>query len=234
VFGGLVKTDTTFSAAASKGNDSHQKSAAFGLECATNASNSVGLEYRYTDSTYPSALNGASNFHEDRARIYVKYLVSDKTEIDANAGYLKRDYPSRAIGAFTGDVWHVSVQWQPRDKMQIVALAWRELQAYLTADSNYYVSNGVSIAPVWTASEKINVSVLVSADKQDYIGSTIVSTGVAGPRHDKVIAEQAILNYKPVRIVTLNFSIRREQRESDIYQFTYADTLASAGITVKF
>jgi hypothetical protein len=236
LFGGVVDTDTKLSAAASRINDTSRQSGAFGAEFATNAVNTIGAEYRFTKTTYPDAGNSDSNYTEDRARAYVKYLFSEKTEIDATAGYLWRNYPSRAFGAFAGDVWRVSAQWQITEKTQLIALGWRELQAYLTQESNYYVSTGVSISPTWNATESINMNLLFSSEKQNYIGSSL---DVAGElRHDRVNAAQAGINYTPNytlwRDLTLSLSVRREQRTSDYYQFTYDDTMANAGLTFKF
>jgi len=238
IFGGVIQTDTRLSAVTSRLNDNNRKSVEVGTEFATGIQDSVGLEYRYTDTIFPNVFlpNGvavSSNYNEDRARLFLKYAISDKMQIDASAGYLKRNYANHGIGNFSGDIWRASLQWQPREKTQILAVAWRELHVYPTAESDYYVSNGVSVSPVWNASEKINLSVLFSSEKQDYLGSAPGVT-VAGPRHDKLFAEQANVGYTPVRHFTVNFSIRREQRSSNQGQFEYDDTLATIGVTGKF
>ena len=238
IFGGVIQTDTRLSAVASRENDNNQKSVEVGTEYATGSQDRFGFEYRYTDASYENALlsNGAAlspDYNDERARLFLKYAVSDKTLIDASAGYLRRDYPNHGIGEFSGDIWRASVQWQPRDKTQILAVAWRELHAYLTAESDYYVSNGVSISPIWYPSEKISTSLLLSSEKQDYIGSAPGVT-VEGSRHDKVFAEQANVGYTPVRYVTLNFTLRHEERSSNQGQFGYNDTLAMIGVTGKF
>jgi exopolysaccharide biosynthesis operon protein EpsL len=238
IFGGAIQTNTRLSDVTSRHNDNNRKSVEVGTEFATGSQDSVGLEYRFTDTIYPNVFlpNGvaiSSNYKEDRARLFLKYAISDKMLIDASAGYLKRNYANHGIGDFSGDIWRASLQWQPREKTQILAVAWRELHAYPTAESDYYVSNGVSVSPVWNASEKINLSVLFSSEKQDYLGSAPGVT-VAGARHDKLFAEQANVGYTPVRHFTVNFSIRREQRSSNQGQFEYSDTLATIGVTGKF
>ncbi len=238
IYGGAIQTNTRLSEVTSRHNDNDRKSVEVGTEFATGIQNSDGLEYRYTDTIYPNVFlpNGeaiSSNYNEDRARLFLKYAISDKMLIDASAGYLKRNYANHGIGNFSGDIWRASLQWQPREKTQILAVAWRELHAYLTAESDYYVSNGFSVSPIWNASEKINLSVLFSSEKQDYLGSASGVT-VAGARHDKIFAEQANVGYTPVRHFTFNFSIRREQRSSNQGQFEYNDTLATIGVTGKF
>jgi exopolysaccharide biosynthesis operon protein EpsL len=239
IFGGIIQTNTSLSALASKGDDSDRKSVEGGAEYATSALNSFGFEYRYTDASYPNTTvaNGAAsfpNYREDRERLFIKYGFSDKTQLNASAGYLTRDYPNHSVGAFSGDIWRASVQWQPRDRTQIVFGGWRELHAYLTADSDYYVSNGFSASPVWLVSEKINISIQLSSEKQNYVAS---STAVGPTRQDKLVAEQAVLAYAPAKFLTVNLSVRHEQRSSNAANepnFSYDDTLASVGITAKF
>jgi exopolysaccharide biosynthesis operon protein EpsL len=238
IFGGVLQANTRLSALASRPNDNNRKSVEVGTEYATGAQDSFGVEYRHTNASYPNSLlaNGVAlspDYNENRGRLFLKYAISDKTLIDASGGYLKRDYPNRGIGEFSGDIWRASLQWQPREKAQILAVVWRELHAYLTADSDYYVSNGISVSPIWFASEKINASLLLSSEKQDYLGSA-PGVSIAGARHDKVYAEQANLGYTPARYLTLNFTVRREQRSSNQGQFGYNDTLAMIGVTAKF
>jgi exopolysaccharide biosynthesis operon protein EpsL len=242
IFGGIIETDTTLSAVASKQDDSNRKAVEGGVEYATSALNSFGFEYRYTDATYPNAIvaNGAAsfpNYHEDRERFFIKYAISDKTQLNASAGYLERDYPNHSVGAFAGDIWRASLQWQPRDRTQIVVGGWRELHAYLTADSDYYVSDGFSASPVWLVSEKINISIQLSSEKQHYVVSSSGTPAVGPPREDKLVVGQAALTYAALKYMTVNLTVRHEQRDSNALNepnFSYNDTLASVGITGKF
>jgi hypothetical protein len=244
IFGGVVETDTKLSAERSRADDTSKQSAAVGAELSTSAVNTIGAEYRFAKATYPDAPNSQSNYNEDRARGYIKYLFSEKTEIDASAGYLWRSYPSRAIGNFAGDVWRISGQWQATEKLQLILQGWRELQAYLTNENNYYVSNGVSFAPAWRPTESISASLLVSTEKQDYVGGPGLEVGGTGldvvgvSRRDRVNAAQAGVTYTPNytlwRDLTVSASVRKEQRSSNIYLDTYNDTLTSVGFIFKF
>jgi hypothetical protein len=237
LFGGMLGSDTKLSEA--RLNDNNSTSGAVGAEISTNAVNTFGAEYRFTHQTYPNASVDDAAFTEDRARGYVKYLFSEKTEIDASAGYLWRNYQSvnHAIGDFAGDVWRVSANWQATDKTQLIAQGWRELQAYLTQISNYYVSNGFSLTPTWIATDSISLNLQLSTEKQSYIADALNVTG-NGPRHDRVNAAQAGISYTPNyavwRNLTLSVSGRREQRTSNYYQYTYNDTFAYVGLIYKY
>ncbi len=239
LFGGLLQANNSLSAAQSTVNNSHRKSVDLGAELATSAANTIGFDYRYTDSRYPNSyiLNGISfdpDYREDRARILAKYVVSEKTVIDASAGYLKRAYPNTVIGSFSGDIWRASLQWQPTPKTQFVVAGWRQLQADLTADTDYYVSRGGSISPVWIASEKVSLSFLVSRDDRSYIGSNPGAVITSQARRDAVTTEQGTITYTPIRALILVVTYGHEHRGSNQSIFQYNDDRASAGLTFKF
>jgi hypothetical protein len=163
----------------------------------------------------------------------VKYLLSDKTTIDATAGYLKREYTSTSIGDFAGDIWRASLVWLPTQKTELDATVWRQLQADLTADTDYFVSTGARIAPIWNATEKIALSLGVSRDSRKYIG-TNPGQVLGEQRRDTVTGESASFIYTATQALTFNATFSHENRSSNFPNFPYLDNKASAGVTFKF
>jgi exopolysaccharide biosynthesis operon protein EpsL len=238
IYGGLLNTNFSLAESATKGNDSHQKSGDLGVEFATNVEDSFALDYRYTDARYPNAivLNAAAfdpDYREDRLSLLMKRALSDKTSIDLSAGYLKRDYASTAIDSFKGVIWRGSLGWQPTDKTQLIVSVYRNLQAYLTDQTNYYRATGASISPVWTATEKVSFSFLASREEQSYIGSSTVAPNVTA-RRDTATAEQAAITYTATRSLSFDATYRHEQRESNQQLRSYTDELASVGVRFQF
>ncbi len=243
VFGGIMGQDFTLSEA--NYNNSQTKAVDIGTDYVTNASNRIGFDYRYTDDRSPHAadLNGVAfdpDYREDRARALLNYALSDKTTLDASAGYLRRDYPSTAIGGFSGEIWRVSLQWQPTPKTQLVVGTWRQLNADLTAQTDYYLSRGGTIAPTWTATEKIAFTLSVTQEYQDYIGSNPVGVNpipIAEStlgRRDTVSTQTVNMAYTLSRAFTLSITAGHENRDSNFPQFQYRDFRADASITYKF
>jgi opacity protein-like surface antigen len=237
LFGGVIDADTSLSAVAEQLYDFHSKSGNAGVEYASASDNTVTWEYRYTDARFPQAfvLNGApfnSDYNEDTTRLAVKYAFTAATLIQASAGYLKRNYPYSGFAAFSGNIWRASLQWQPTDELQFVLTGWRELKAYVDSESDYFVSNGGSIEPAWTASDKLTLSLAASWENHDYIGSS-PSTLTFVSRHDKVITQQARLVYKPTPSLAVNLAYRYDRRDSNRASLEFDDTLATANITFK-
>jgi exopolysaccharide biosynthesis operon protein EpsL len=238
LYAGVLESQIDLTAVASKSNDNQSKIVHLGTELATRIGSSIGWEYRFTDVTFPhsvvaNGLDSTTNYREDLGRFLFKYAISDKSSIDANAGYLKRDYVSTLIPSFSGDVWHVSFQWQPTGKTQLLVEGWRKLQAYLTAQTEYFVSKGVSLSPVWRPSEKLGFSFVFLWEDQNYAGSRSNPPGTEN-RHDSVSAGQVGVVYSPIKAITVNLSYRHELRNSNEAQFKYYDNLALAGITFRY
>jgi hypothetical protein len=178
------------------------------------------------------------DYRDETGRVTFKDILSEKTQIEALVGYLKRTYPTTAIGSFSGNIWRLTFDWRPTDKTELVVAASRDLQAQLSTQTDYFVSNAVSISPSWIASEKIKLTATLLRDKQDFIGTNQFVTNIAG-RHDVVNAGQINVVYSPLvstpaRGLTFNFSFRHEHHSSDQPTLSFNDSIAKAGLTYKF
>ena len=243
IFGGLLGTTYSVSSPQATYNNSTSKGGEAGVDFTTEL-NRIGFDYRYNDSRAPNStvLNNVQfdpDFREERARVLFRHVLSEKTIFDASAGYLKRDYPSGAIGSFSGEVWRASLQWQPTPKTQLLVGAWQQLSADLTAQTDYFVDKGQSITPQWIASEKITVSATVAHDTNAYIGANPV-----GPiqinflgqeaRHDTATSETVNVVYTPIRALVLTFSAAYIKRDSNVPAFQFNDFQGSVNVTYRF
>jgi exopolysaccharide biosynthesis operon protein EpsL len=243
VFGGILGSKYELSDQQEVFNDSTSKVVDVGFDFATNADNLIGFDYRYTDNRSPNAaeLNGISfdpDYREDRARLLLKYALTDKTTIDASAGYQRREYPSTAIGSFSGELWRVTLLWQPTAKTQLFASTWQNLAADISAQTDYYRSRGITVSPIWTASEKISVTAYLTYEHQDYLGSNPPGNtlGQVEPasRRDNINSQGGTLTYTPIGPLNFTFTLAHERRETNDAIFGYNDVRASAGVVWKF
>jgi Putative beta-barrel porin 2 len=206
------------------------------VEYATDVDDVFTFKYSYVKLTFPNLSEVSTaplDYKENAERLFVRYAFTDKTSIDAYAGYLNRNYPTSSFGSYGGDVWHIALKWQATDKTQAVVMAWHDLRAYIDSESDYFVAKGFSITPSWQATEKVNLSLLIQYEDQDYISSS-TSVIVAGERHDKVNSGQLTARYTPLNPLTILVNVRRDRRESNQLQFTYNDTLANVSAVYKF
>jgi hypothetical protein len=241
IFGGLMDSDFTVTPSQATFNNSKTKSLDLGADY-TVEMNRLGFDYRYNDSRAPNSalVNGVlfdPDYREGRYRVLGRYALTDKTIIDASAGYLRREYPSSAIGSFSGEIWRAALQWQPTPKTQLLVGAWQQLDADLTSQTDYFVDKGVSLTPEWIASEKLTFTATFSRDTNNYLGSnpagfvTVVTTQA---RHDTLTGETGSLVYTPIQAIVLTFTAGHVTRDSNIPQFQFNDLQASASITYRF
>ncbi|HEY2464411.1 MAG TPA: outer membrane beta-barrel protein [Steroidobacteraceae bacterium] len=237
LYGGFIGANTTQTAVPEQPFDFRSKAGNAGIEFATSSSNTVSLDYRYTSAIFPQefVLVGApfnSDYNEQTARILVKYVFSAATELDVSGGYLKRDYPESRFASFSGDIWRAALQWEPTDQLQWILTGWRQLAAYIDAESDYFVSKGVSLTPTWIATQTLKLSLTVSRENHDYIGSS-PSTITLASRSDKLTSVQGGLIYAPKDTLLFNLTARYDKRDSNQAQFQFNDTLATASVTYK-
>lgn len=241
VYGSLDDAYTKNEALPEQFNDLDLKTGKVGVELATSQQNTVGAEYRFTHGHYPHQTSFLDNeltdpdYNENSGVFLFKYAVTDKTVLNADAGYLRRNYPSNpGVGAFSGDIWHVKFQWQATDKTSLSVTGSRDLQAYLYAQSDYFVQNGVAISPVWVQSDKLTWVLVASWYKQDYINASFSDIILGAARHDTISAQQVGLQYTPIRPLAFTFTYRHELRNSSQAQFGYGDDIANVGVKFKF
>jgi opacity protein-like surface antigen len=237
LYGGFIGADTSQTAVPEQLYNFNSKAGNAGVEFATSSSNTVGLDYRYTNANFPQVflLNGApfnSDYNEQTARILVKYVFSAATELDASAGYLKRDYPESRFASISGNIWRAALQWEPTDQLQLVLTGWRQIAAYVDAESDYFVSKGVSLMPTWIASQTLKLSLTISRENHDYIGSSPSAITFVS-RRDKLTSAQGGLIYAPMDSLIFNLTCRYDKRASDQAKFQFNDTLATASVTYK-
>ena len=237
VYGGYTGADTSQTAVPEQLYDFRSNAGNAGIEFATSSQNTVALEYQYTGATFPQdfVLDGVpfnSDYKEEVARVVVKYVFTAATELDVTGGYLKRDYPESRFATFSGNIWRAALQWQPTDNLQWVLTGWRQLTAYIDAETDYFVSNGVSLAPKWSPVQSVTMSLIFSHEKHDYISSSPSDLTFA-ERRDKLNSAQAKLSYSPRDSLTFNLTGRYDKRSSNQPKFPFDDTLATASVTYK-
>jgi hypothetical protein len=240
VYGGIDDSYTKNEAFVDRFNDLDLESGKAGIEFATSQQNTVGWEYRFTHGHYPqpeATLNGVSydpDYDENSSVLLFKYALTDKTVFNGDGGYLRRSYPDNSqIGAFSGLIWHLKGLWQATDKTSLSVTASRDLQAYLYAQSDYFVQTGVAVSPVWVQSDKLTWVLVASWYKQDYLGSS-PSTILYTSRRDTVSAQQGGLQYTATRSLVFTFTYRHELRNSNQLTLGYDDDIANAGVKFKF
>lgn len=206
-----------------------------GIEYVTPAGNLFALEYRYTDAKFPVARDfGANLAYEERvpgARL--EYAFTEQTQLKARAGYLERDYANSASADYSGEIWDVTLRWEPRTQLYFDLKAWHELKAYADSESDYFVTDGGSITPTWEPTTRIKVAAAFAYEQQDYVGVGVLLPPIEGNRRDDVTSALVSIDYTPRDIVTIGLGYRWVDRESNRDFRAYDDNLISAQLRIN-
>ncbi len=239
LYAGASNTNLSHSAPQTRFNNFHLKEADLGIELATNVNNTFSLQYRHADGRFPSSnlftLNNVSftpSYLEDSTRFIVRYAFTDKTQLDANAGYYKRKFTETQVGNISGNFWRATLTWLPTEKTQLLFAGWHELHAYLVTESDYFVSQGGSVTAVWNVTEKLKLDFPLSYEKQNYIRQSF-SVQTLGPLNATLATEQVDLNYSPRSSWILSLSLIHQHRNATLNFFRFDDQLATAGVVYK-
>lgn len=198
----------------------------------------IGWNYRHSNANFAGAQQDSTalydrNYDESASLLWLKYILGGKTDFNLEGGYLRRNYPNAAIGNYSGGTGRAKLAWHPGPKTELDISGWRDLTAYIDAESNYFVSTGASIAPTWVPTERITTSLTASWERQKYIGSEPAVLGDPF-RRDTVKSVQASAVYLPRDPLELDLTLRHEQRGSNRSSLTYTDNLAILGVRFTF
>ena len=232
-------SSTTHGAEIRQVDDDNIRTQKIGLGFSLSPSATIGWNYRHSNANFAGAQQDSTtalydrNYDESASIFWLKYALGGKTDFSAEGGYLRRNYPNAAIGNYSGGTGRAKLAWHPGPKTELDISGWRDLTAYIDAESNYFVSTGGSIAPTWVPTERITASLAVAWESQKYIGS---EPSVLGDpfRRDTVRSVQANAVYMPRDPLELDLTLRREQRGSNRSSLTYTDNLAILGVRFTF
>jgi hypothetical protein len=241
VYGGVKESSISHSAVAAQTGNFRTTGGNAGIEYALDVTDTLNLEYRYDQGRFRAgqfeSVNGVTfspNFHDDTVLFTVTHSFSDKTQLIADAGYVKRFYPNTQVGAYSGVTWRGTLNWQPSDKTQLAFAAWRELHAYLVSQSDYFVETAGSIKPTWFATDKISVSMQFAYATQNYINTSTTVVALGAPVDTKGASEEVNLNYLPRDNWALSLGYNHTKRTAtNAVSFRYDDNLATFSVLYK-
>jgi len=220
-------------------DDTKNRTGAVGIRYESRSANSIEWSLRHDQTDFSFAPLAAGNvgfdrtYAENAAHIAVKYALTDITQVSAQTGYVRRDYLAAPGRAYSGTVWRASVRWQPEGRMQLTMEGWRDLDAYIDSQSDYYIGQGVDAQLQWSLMHALTGSAVLSRETQTYVADALQRDLVA-PRHDVVKVGQAQLTYASGRRLEIMSAYRFERRATTRPGYDYDDNSVSLRVTIKF
>ena len=219
-------------------DDFDSQTTALGAGYLTGRGDQFGLEYRRTATSFPNEQQGPSLFASRRyidraANLNLQYAFTVKTSLQGSVGYVWRHYPEGVIGDFAGATWNASLHWEPRSKTRVTITQWRELNAYLDAESSHFESRGTRLTVAWLPGARETLAFEVSDERHDYEGFDPASFTQV-PRRDSLRSAQTTFTWQPYGRLAIDLAYAFERRDSNRALFNYDDRLLSVTFRLIF
>ena len=220
VFAGGEHTKTEHGLDLRRADDFEADTGRAGIQYTTPTQHTFALEYRVIDGQFPNRLLDpasslqSGDYEENAALARIGYTLSVHTHLQAMYGYVERTHDDDPNDEFSGDIWRAEISWQPRPKFSTKVAAWRELRAYVDAESDYFISDGISVTPSWSPLRQLSLSFALAWEEQEYLGFDPIDPTTVG-RVDDVFSGLGTFAYSPTDNLSFELSYRAFDRSSN-------------------
>lgn len=194
------------------------------------------ISYRYLDgqgdyfNRLPNVSAQPTAFVQREHEVRVVWAASGKTRINATAAYVDRKHQALAVRDYAGARGNLSVQWAATGKSGMQLTLARDIGSYQTNTSSYSTSNRLSLYPYWSVGPHTVLYASLDAARYAFEGTL---PGMAGNnRRDRSTGASVGVRWEPFNALSLDATLGREQRDSNLDGFDYTNT--SARVAAKF
>lgn len=238
LLGGVSSSKSENAEPAQGENDSRSDSAELGLSYSFPSGNRVSYVGRRARGEYinrrdPVVFGMTDNAFEDREHaLTAQWDLSGKTQVDARIAYFEREHAHYAARDFSGVTGSANINWPVTGKSYVRAGISRQLASDQTFYSSYTESNRFTFSPYWQISQKTALSLRYEITRRDYAGA--IAQTIYNGRSDTTRTASIALDWSPVRDLTLNASLRRDERTSNIAGLDFESNICFITAQIAF
>jgi exopolysaccharide biosynthesis operon protein EpsL len=209
-----------------------------GLDYISSLNNRIGLEYQFIDTALPNREADSTTLIDNHSlqqsiNTLFSWQFLHKTRLDGSFGYTENTYRKFSARDFSGYTGKIALTWDATDKTSLDLSVWRQLITAADITANYLVGQGVSLAPIWKITSKLNLLGNISWENRDYAGDPGLQKG-RSVRQDDVLSGQIGLRYSPIRNADIELTYRSEKRSSNLSGADYDSSSVFATAGLKF
>ena len=218
--------------------DSKVKDTAFTVNWITPAQNTLGLQYRTEDATFPNpdvigSTLVSNDYSENEISVVAHWALSGVSEARARVGYTKREFDQLGNRDFSDPTWRLAYLWRPTGKLAFEFSTWREIAAFQDLTANYARETGFSVVPTWSLTPKVVLRGKIHFADRSYVGDPGL-VAAAQERKDKDQIYQVSALWTPLRLTEFAFSLESGKRTSNLMFVDYQYELVSVLGTLYF
>ena len=191
---------------------------------------SLGLRYSYALSRRSKVggviqreqrrgvgLSEAGDFDHDSIGAFLQWSVGNKSRLDAEVHYARRDLELASGNDFDGLLGRLNFNWQTTEKTRVQALYDRRLSNLTDEIPGIALIDEVRLQPTWQATENIELGLNARYVRRDF-------RSVLG-RIDRLYTVGASANWTLPRSITLGILVEHRNREGNDLLSDYEGTL---------
>ena len=239
VHGGFSHDDLSYSASSRQVSNRSEDTGVLGIKYLNAKKNLLGIKVNLTQGSYPKrGFNNSSILDNGYSRKSYEldwaWTYSIKTRLDGNIGYTHQDYDHLSIRNFDSLTAHGNIYWEATGKTSFVFSAWRDIVQAETLTSSFMLRQGFRLTPSWSATPKVQLSMPISYEQQDYLGESGLVLRGATVRQDEVVLVGLNAGYKPMENTELSVVTQYEDRSSNNPFRSYTDISVGMNLQVNF
>ncbi|MGH6994470.1 MAG: outer membrane beta-barrel protein, partial [Stellaceae bacterium] len=209
------------------------------LSYVSRANNSLGLRVHAEDGRFPNLESVGTSlvdyaYRQAGADLVADWTLSGASHLGARIGQVSRRYAELPQRDFSGAIARAEYDWKPTGKLSLRAIVQRDISAYEDVRSNFVLVKGVTLRPSLRLSDKTELGASLESSVLDYLGDPGLAAAATPGRVDRVHAAGLSLSYRPTRAATLQLSLRRERRSSNVPLADYEAATAFASVRIAF
>jgi exopolysaccharide biosynthesis operon protein EpsL len=178
-----------------------------------------------------------TNYRDTESEVKASWKLSGRSILDGRLTHKVRTNEHFSQRDFSGNAGELRYVWTPTGKLQLDLTLGRNVLPYsafgnITQNSTYSVENIQSLGGLLQVDAKVALNFGLSRRTADFLGPIFAVTAPA--RSDETRSARVGLNWKPIRNLSLNASVSRDQRDSNTAGFQYKGNVATLGLTLTF
>jgi hypothetical protein len=106
----------------------------------------------------PNGTPADNSFKQNEIKGRINWILTGKSRLQFLGGWVERNNAFFSNRDFNGFNARLVYNWRPTGKIGVTLSGWRETAAAQNLTANFSLNEGVSIAPSWSLTEKINIT----------------------------------------------------------------------------
>ena len=199
----------------------------------------VGTRIKYTSYNLNNTQINGQSVNDDYDETVISGVFywegTAKSSLEANLGYTMLRYNDSSLQDFNGASGRLTYYWAVTGKTKLNISAWRETTSLDAQIASYVLTQGASIAPVWSVTRKVSLRGVVSYTNDDFKGENDIRNSLGlQKRTDDTWLYGISADWSPRDYLLVNVGYRYQNRSSTVKNDEFKDSQVNAEVKVTF